>query len=71
MAYVFSNQQKASATVWRPNDLTAKFKIAGVNGAQTNANNFYTAITGLLDVVGLSQRHLDRSITQDVEEESP
>lgn len=66
MAYQFSNQQKASATVYRPNT-TDKFKIAGVNGLQTNATNFHTAITGLLSTVGLSTQAMERAITQEVE----
>lgn len=67
MAYQFGNLQKASATIYRPNTEN-KFKLAGVNGQQTNANNFYTAITGLLGVVGLSQQKMERAITQEVEE---
>lgn len=67
MAYQFGNLQKASATIYRPNE-ESKFKIAGVNGEQTNADNFHTAITGLLTTVGLSQRKLERDITQEVEE---
>lgn len=67
MAYQFSAIQKASARVYRP-DTTDSFKLAGVNGTQTNADNFHTAMTGLLTVVGLSQRKLERDITQEVEE---
>lgn len=67
MAKQFSNQMKAAANVYRP-DTTDKFKLAGVNGQQTNANNFFTAITGLLATVGLQQGGLERSITQEVEE---
>lgn len=67
MAYQFSNQMKASANVYRP-DTTDKFKVAGVNGAQTNATNFHTAMTGLLNTVGLTTQKMERAITQDVEE---
>lgn len=67
MAYQFSNVQKASARVYKP-DTSDKFTIAGVNGVQTNANNFHTAITGLLTVVGLTTNKLERDITQEVED---
>lgn len=67
MAYQFSNQLKASASVKRVGT-EDKFKLAGVNGMQTNATNFHTAITGLLTVVGLQNGGLERSITQEVEE---
>lgn len=67
MAYNFSNQQKASAGVYKPGT-TDKFKLAGVNGQQTNATNFHAAITGLLTVAGLTTQKMDRTITQDVEE---
>lgn len=67
MAYQFSNQQKASANIYRPNT-TDKFKLNGINGEQTNANNFHTAITGLLTVVGLTTQKMERGITQEVEE---
>lgn len=71
MAYTFSNQQKASATYYKPGDATAKFKLAGVNGLQTSAENFNTAITGLLAVVGLTASSKQRDITQVVTEDSP
>lgn len=67
MAYQFSNARKASARVYKP-DTSDSFKIAGVNGMQTNATNFHTALTGLLSVVGLTQQKLERDITQEVEE---
>lgn len=67
MAYQFSNQRKASANIYRPGT-TDKFKLNGINGAQTNADNFHTAITGLLTVVGLTTQQMERSITQEVEE---
>lgn len=67
MAYQFSNQRKASANVYRPGT-DDKFKLNGINGQQVNANNFHTAITGLLTVVGLENGGLERSITQEVEE---
>lgn len=66
MAYQFSNQKKASATVYRP-ETSDKFKMAGINGQQTSADNFHTAITGMLTVVGLQQNGMERSITQEVE----
>lgn len=66
MAYQFSAVKKAAARVFKPND--DSFKIAGVNGQQTNANNFHAAMTGLLTVVGLQARNLERDITQEVEE---
>lgn len=67
MAYQFSNQRKASANVYRVGT-DDKFKLNGINGAQTNADNFHTAITGLLTVVGLESGGLERTITQEVEE---
>ena len=67
MAYQFSNQKKASANVYRVGT-DEKFKLNGINGEQTNATNFHTAITGLLTVVGLQNGGLERSITQEVEE---
>lgn len=67
MAYQFSNQLKSSATIYRPGT-TDKFKINGINGTQTNATNFHTALTGLLFTVGLTTPAMERSITQEVEE---
>lgn len=67
MAYQFSNQLKAAANIYRPGT-TDKFKLAGVNGAQTSANNFHAAMTGLLTTVGLTTNQMERTITQDVEE---
>lgn len=67
MAYEFSAVQKASARVFKP-DTETSFKLPGVNGQQTNANNFHTAMTGLLTVVGLTARAMERDITQSVEE---
>lgn len=71
MAYQFVNQQKANAVITNQDDTT--YKIAGVNGKQTNADNFQTAITGLLNIVGkqTTTSGTGRTITQDVEEESP
>lgn len=67
MAYQFSAIQKASAKIYKT-DTETSFKLAGVNGQQTNANNFHTAMTGLLTVVGLQARAMERDITQEVEE---
>lgn len=67
MAYQFGNLQKASARVYKP-DEEGSYKLAGVNGTQTNATNFHTAITGLLSTVGLQSSKLERDITQEVEE---
>lgn len=67
MAYEFQNKMPATAKIYRPNE-ESSFKLAGVNGVQTNANNFHEAITGLLTVVGLTPRALERDITQEVEE---
>lgn len=67
MAYQFSNVQKASARIYKP-DTTDKFTLPGVNGVQTNANNFHTALTGLLTVVGLTAQKMERDITQEVED---
>lgn len=69
MAYQFSNQMKANA-FFTKTGTTDVYKIAGVNGKQTNAENFYTAVTGLLTVVG-KQSDVDngsgRTISQDLE----
>lgn len=67
MAKQFSNQMKASANIYRPGT-TDKFKLAGVNGQQTNADNFFTAMTGILGVVGLTTQKMERGITQEVED---
>lgn len=67
MAYQFSNQQKAKAYI---QEQARKYSIAGVNGEQTNANNFQTAIMGLLHVVGKDSdaESTGREITQEVED---
>ena len=70
MAYQFSSQQKANAYVHKYGDTTT-YKIAGVNGAQTNADNFHTALAGLLHVVGKDSdvsAGMGRTISQDVED---
>lgn len=70
MAYQFSNQQKASAQIQKYGT-SDTYKIAGVNGLQTNADNFHTAITGLLHVVGKdtdAATGMGRTISQDVED---
>ena len=70
MAYQFSNVRKANAYVQK-NGTTDTYKITGVNGIQTNATNFHTAITGLLHVVGKDSdaaAGMGRTISQDVEE---
>lgn len=69
MAYQFSAQKKASALVNKGDGTTNTYKIAGINGQQTSADNLHTAITGLLNVVGKNASDgLGRQITQDVEE---
>lgn len=69
MAYQFVNQQKATATI---TEVASSYKIAGVNGRQTDANNFNTAITGLLHIVGkdTAAQAKGRTITQNVEDDS-
>lgn len=70
MAYQFSSQSKANAFVHKYDDVEATYKLAGVNGAQTNADNFHTAMTGLLHVVGKdndASAGMGRTISQDVE----
>lgn len=70
MAYQFSSQTKANGYVHKYGETTT-YKIAGVNGAQTNADNFHTAMAGLLHVVGKDNdaaAGLGRTISQDVEE---
>lgn len=69
MAYQFSAQKKASALVNKGDGTANTFKIPGINGQQTSADNLHTAITGLLNVVGKTPNDgLGRQITQDVEE---
>lgn len=67
MAYQFSNQQKAKAYI---QETARKYNLAGINGEQTNANNFHTAVMGLLHVVGkdADAEGMGRTISQDVEE---
>lgn len=67
MAYQFSNQQKAKAYI---QETTKKYNLAGINGEQTNANNFHSAVMGLLHVVGkdTDAEGMGRTISQDVEE---
>lgn len=70
MAYQFSNQQTANAFVMKAGT-PDKYKIAGVNGMQTSAENFHTAISGLLHVVGKDSdaaAGMGRAISQDVED---
>lgn len=70
MAYQFSNVKKANAYVLKEGTADT-YKIAGVNGQQTNADNFHTAITGLLHVVGKdadAATGMGRTISQDVED---
>lgn len=68
MAYQFVNQQKANAYV---NEDDGSFKIAGINGKQTNAGNFQISILALLNIVGKAETYTGtgRTINQDVEEE--
>lgn len=71
MSYQFSSQSKANAFVHKYDDVAATYKIAGVNGSQTNADNFHTAMTGLLHVVGKDSdaaTGMGRTISQDVED---
>lgn len=72
MAYEFVNQLKANAIITNAGTSGDKFKLAGVNGKQTNADNFQTAILGLLHVVGKDSNiySTGRAITQDVKTES-
>ena len=67
MAYQFSNQQKAKAYI---QETARKYNLAGINGEQTNANNFHSAVMGLLHVVGkdTDAAGMGRTISQDVEE---
>jgi len=70
MAYQFSNQTKANA-FFTKTGTTDVYKIAGVNGVQTNAENFHTAVVGLLTVVGKQSDVASgsgRTISQDLEE---
>lgn len=69
MAYQFSNVRKANAYISKAGT-TDTYKIQGVNGTQTNADNFHTAIAGLLHIVGKDSdaaAGMGRTINQDVE----
>lgn len=68
MAYQFSNQQKAKAYI---QEQARKYNLSGINGEQTSADNFHTAVMGLLHVVGKDTEAIGtgRTISQDVEEE--
>lgn len=67
MAYQFTPEQTASATVTKYGT-SDTIKLKGINGQQTNADNFHTAITGFMAVVGLTSADMSRAITEDVEE---
>ena len=70
MAYQFASQKKANAFIHKSGDSTT-YKIAGINGEQVSAENFHTAITGLLHVVGKdsdASAGMGRTISQDVED---
>lgn len=69
LAYQFANQLKSSAII-QVLGTGDKYKFAGLNGKQTNADNFQTAIMGLLHVVGKDTEvyKTGREITQEVEE---
>lgn len=69
MAYEFVNQEKSNAII-QVLGTGNKYKFAGLNGKQTDANNFQTAIMGLLHVVGKDTEvyKTGRAITQEVEE---
>ena len=69
MGYHFTSQQKATAFIHQFGD-SATYKILGVNGEQTNADNFRTALAGVLHVVGKDNdvnAGIGRTISQDVE----
>ena len=71
MSYQFSSQEKANAFVRKYDDASTTYKIAGVNGEQTSADNFHTAMAGLLHVVGKDSdaaTGMGRTISQDVED---
>ena len=69
MAYVFKNQPTATATITKYGSDTT-VKIAGINGEQSNANNFQTAITDFVGIAGLTVGEAQRTINQSVEEHS-
>lgn len=71
MSYQFSSQEKANAYVRKYDDASATYKIAGINGEQVSADNFHTAMAGLLHVVGKDNdaaTGLGRTISQELEE---
>jgi hypothetical protein len=71
MAHSFISRQKASAFVNHAGETTT-YKINGINGEQTSADNFYTAMAGLLHVVGKDEdieTGCGRTLTQDCEED--
>lgn len=69
MAYQFVNNLKSNAII-QVLGTDDTYKFAGLNGKQTNADNFRTAVLGLLHVVGKDTEvaKTGRNITQDVEE---
>lgn len=66
MAYVFSNQTLAKATITDEQD--NKFTMQGINAAETDANVIMGGMSTLLSIVGWDIKDAMRIINQDIEE---
>lgn len=66
MAYQFTNQATGQAKI--TDDLNTTLSLKGINTQNDNADNFMSALTTLLDVVGWNINDAKRIVTQDVEE---
>lgn len=72
MAYVFKNQPTATATI-KVSGANNTFKLAGINGEQSDAGNFRTAITDFVGIAGINvaqesdgmQRNINQAVTTD------
>lgn len=67
MAYKFVNQQIGKATVQQAGSTTI-VSVAGINTKNENADQFHTAITMFVGIVGWTIGDLSRVVTQDVEQ---
>lgn len=66
MAYQFVNQSTGQAKA--VDTLATEYSIKGINTSGNNANEFMSALTTLLDLVGWTLADAQRIVTQDVEE---
>ena len=66
MAYQFTNQSVGTAKATDTED--TNLSIKGINTQSNNADDFMSALTILLDLVGWTLADAQRIVTQDVEE---